>query len=60
MSKRKPETGFGDDIDQMLDSDDEGVLMTGGAAEDDDVVGGQPSALSADDEAMDEEAEAEG
>ena len=33
MSKRKQETGFGAEIDDMLDgSDEEGVLMTGGAA----------------------------
>ena len=37
MSKRRAETGFGDEIDNILnESDDEGVLMTGGAEVGDD------------------------
>jgi hypothetical protein len=62
MSKRKTETGFGDDIDAMLeDSDDEraGEMVGGAESEDDEMVGAQAS-MSAheeneDEDAMDEE-----
>ena len=62
MSKRKTETGFGHDIDAMLeDSDDEraGEMIGGAESEDEDIVGAQASMSALDDdnneEAMDEE-----
>ena len=57
MSKRKTETGFGDDIDAMLeDSDDEraGEMVGGAESEDDEMVGAQAS-MSAHEENEDEE-----
>ncbi len=76
MSKRKSDTGFGDEIDTMLEEsdDEEGVLMTGGAEaggeeeeeeeedEEEGFVGAQPSMTGEykADSAMDEENEGVG